>query len=81
MNCYSDSSLFVYTNKSIRVYFLVYVDDLLITGNSINLIGHIITALSHKFSIKDLGLLNFLLGIEVSPTSNELFLSLTEIHL
>lgn len=75
MNCHSDSSLFVYTNKSIRVYFLVYVDDLLITGNSMTLIRHVITALSHKFSIKDLGPLNFFLGVEVIPTSNGLFLS------
>ncbi|KAH9680736.1 retrovirus-related pol polyprotein from transposon RE1 [Citrus sinensis] len=75
VNCHSDSSLFVYTNKSIRVYFLVYVDDLLITGNSMTLIRHVITALSHKFSIKDLGPLNFFLGVEVIPTSNGLFLS------
>ena len=79
VNCHSDSSLFVYTNKSIRVYFLVYVDDLLITCNSMTLIRHVITALSHKFSIKDLGPLNFFLGVEVIPTSNGLFLSI-EIH-
>ncbi|KAH9779039.1 retrovirus-related pol polyprotein from transposon RE1 [Citrus sinensis] len=53
----------------------VYVDDLLITGNSMTLIHHVITALSHKFSIKDLGPLNFFLGVEVIPTSNGLFLS------
>ncbi|KAH9687461.1 retrovirus-related pol polyprotein from transposon RE1 [Citrus sinensis] len=75
VNCHSDSSLFVYTNKSIRVYFLVYVNDLLITCNSMTLIRHVITALSHKFSIKDLGPLNFFLGVEVIPTSNGLFLS------
>ena len=75
VNCHSDSSLFVYTNKSIHVYFLVYVDDLLITSNSMTLIRHVITDLSHKFSIKDLGPLNFFLGVEVIPTSNGLFLS------
>ncbi|KAH9704206.1 retrovirus-related pol polyprotein from transposon RE2 [Citrus sinensis] len=53
----------------------VYVDDLLITGNSMTLIRHVITALSHKFSIKDLGPLNFFLGVEVIPKSNGLFLS------
>ena len=75
MNYHSDSFLFVYTNKFIHVYFLVYVDDLLITGSSMTLIRHVITTLSHKFSIKDLGPLNFFLGVEVIPTSNGLFLS------
>lgn len=46
VNSCSDSSLFIYTNKSILIYFLVYVDDLLITGNSSSFIRQVIDSLS-----------------------------------
>uniref|UniRef100_A0A2N9I9W7 Integrase catalytic domain-containing protein n=1 Tax=Fagus sylvatica TaxID=28930 RepID=A0A2N9I9W7_FAGSY len=57
------------------MYFLVYVDDLLITGSSTLLVHEIIHKLSKRFSLKDLGLVHFFLGIEIIPTSTGLFLS------
>lgn len=53
----------------------MYVDDLILTGNSKNLTNSIISFLGAKFSLKDLGPLNYFLGIEVLPKPNGLLLS------
>lgn len=57
-------------------YILIYVDDIIILGNSDNAISQLICDLNSKISFKDLGPLSYFLGIEVSylPTGG-LFLS------
>ncbi|GJY86579.1 retrovirus-related pol polyprotein from transposon TNT 1-94 [Tanacetum coccineum] len=59
----------------VTCYFMVYVDDIVLTGNGQNFLDQFIHALSTKFSIKDLGMLHHFLGVEVIPTSTSLFLS------
>ena len=71
----ADSSLFIYSQGSNLCYFLVYVDDLAITGNNSILVPNIIKLLGDMFSLKDMGSLHFFLGIEVIPTRAGLFLS------
>eukprot|EP00253_Pinus_taeda_P035523 PITA_35523 len=44
---------------------VLYVDDLLITGSSAFVITNIKTALPKRFSMIDMGLLNFFLGLEI----------------
>ncbi|XP_049350413.1 uncharacterized protein LOC125815055 [Solanum verrucosum] len=56
-------------------YVLVYVDDLIITGSDSDFITTFIYILDQQFSLKDLGSLNYFLGIEVSPSSNGIILS------
>ncbi|GKV40982.1 hypothetical protein SLEP1_g48566 [Rubroshorea leprosula] len=75
VNSRSDCSLFIYNNAGIVVYVLVYVDDILITGNSATFISNLIHRLGQKFSLKDLGDLSLFLGIEAIKTSTGLFLS------
>ena len=41
------------------LYMLVYVDDIIITGNNPSAISWFITSLSTRFSLKDLGDLSF----------------------
>lgn len=48
---------------------LVYVDDVLLTGNCAMEIQHTKEALHKKFTIKDLGLAKYFLGIEIYHTS------------
>lgn len=43
---------------------MIYVDDLLITGNNLALIQETKSSLQTNFKIKDLGELRFFLGIE-----------------
>ena len=59
----NDHSLFVKTKGSTVVYLIVYVDDLVITGNSESEIECFKTFLKNKFKIKDLGELKYFLGI------------------
>ena len=47
---------------------LLYLDDIIITGNDSTQISHLITALSHAFEFKDLGALSYFLGIQIIPT-------------
>ena len=75
VNTESDSSLFVYIVASTTTYFLVYVDDLVITSNNSHFAASVIQQLGRKFSLNDLGPLHFFLGIEVIPTQNGLFLT------
>jgi Reverse transcriptase (RNA-dependent DNA polymerase) len=54
------------------LYLLVYVDDLILIGNSSSAIAAFITTLASHFSIKDLGSLHYFLGIEVAQTGTAL---------
>ncbi|KAE8730191.1 hypothetical protein F3Y22_tig00003041pilonHSYRG01077 [Hibiscus syriacus] len=58
-----------------RIYILVYVDDIIITGESSPSIDSVVHALSRNFSLKDLGSLAYFLGIEVKCTEEALLLS------
>ena len=51
----------------------VYVDDILVTGDNSNEITTLKAHLHKVLSIKDLSILHFFLGIEVSYVSNALF--------
>lgn len=50
INSTSDTSLFVYKNENTLLYFLCYIDDLIITGNNndIDILAKFITQLSHR---------------------------------
>jgi len=57
------------------VFILVYVDDLLITGDDVEGIAAIKQDLHLAYTIKDLGLARYLLGIEISRTNFGTFLN------
>jgi hypothetical protein len=67
-----DTSLFIYICGSIQIYMLVYVDDIIITGTHSSVISSLIVKLQCEFPVKDLGPLNFFLGIQVTRTSHGL---------
>ncbi|KAJ0900510.1 putative RNA-directed DNA polymerase [Helianthus annuus] len=70
-----DYSLFFKIHKDVIVYLLVYVDDIVITGNSVCEIDSVKQKLRSKFLIKDLGELKYFLGIEVIKQSSGVCLS------
>ncbi|XP_019233996.1 PREDICTED: uncharacterized protein LOC109214526 [Nicotiana attenuata] len=57
------------------VAVLVYVDDLLITGNNEQFIQETKDILDHKFKVKDLGELKYFLGIEVVRSNKGILLN------
>ena len=74
----SDASIFIYHQNVVTLYFSVYVDDLIITGNDNKFLTRFFQALAARFSIKDLGDLYYFISVEVLPTPSELLL--TQIH-
>ena len=72
---HADLSLFVYSCGNALLYFLVYVDDLIITGSDPSLVDNTIRQLYSKFSTKDLEVLSFFCGVEVLATSTSFLLS------
>ena len=69
----SDTSLFFKQNGNDEVILLIYVDDI----NNIE-IEQLVQDLNSTFALKDLGQLNFFLGIEVTRNENTLVLSQTK---
>ena len=72
---YSDSSLFVKSLAAGVIVLLVYVDDIIITGSDSCAVGDVITALTTKFDVKDLGCLHYFLGVQVTATATCMCLS------
>lgn len=70
-----DYSLFSYVNKNTKLYVLVYVDDLVIGGNNEAFTAIFKAYLSQCFRMKDLGVLKYFLGIEVSRANSGIYLS------
>ncbi|XP_022041699.1 uncharacterized mitochondrial protein AtMg00810-like [Helianthus annuus] len=60
-----DHSLYILNKDYVFIALLVYVDDIVITGNNVTEIGRIKGLLSKSFQIKDLGVLKYFLGLEV----------------
>jgi hypothetical protein len=62
----SDHSLFIRKIDSSFTVLLVYVDDIILAGDSLPEFEHIKTILHASFKSKDLGQLKYFLGLEVS---------------
>ncbi|KAJ8898899.1 hypothetical protein K2173_008208 [Erythroxylum novogranatense] len=64
-----DNCLFVYHGGAEFVVVLVYVDDMLLTGTSEQVITRLKTFLNRKFTIKNLGPARYFLGLEIARSS------------
>ncbi|KAG7533176.1 Reverse transcriptase RNA-dependent DNA polymerase [Arabidopsis thaliana x Arabidopsis arenosa] len=71
----SDPSLFICVKNRDVIMLLLYVDDMVITGNSSKLLSDLLHALNQQFKMKDLGRLSYFLGIQAQFHSKGLFLS------
>lgn len=71
----ADHSLFVKSSPPLITILLVYVDDLVLAGNSMTEITTVKQVLDSKFRIKDLGALRFFLGFEVARSKQGLILN------
>lgn len=68
-------ALFVHISSQGRTPLLLYVDDMLITGDDSSFITYVKKHLSEQFLMTDLGSLTYFLGIEVSSTPEDYYLS------
>ncbi|RVX07421.1 Retrovirus-related Pol polyprotein from transposon RE1 [Vitis vinifera] len=71
----ADYSLFTRKQGKSFTALLIYVDDILITGNDPVSIATTKNFLHSHFHLKDLGDLKYFLGIEVSASKNGIFIS------
>ena len=71
----SDSSLFVKTESKGHLLVLLYVDDMLITGENEAEISRLRNDLSIRFEMKNLGEIGCFLGLEVKKTCQGFFIS------
>jgi histone deacetylase 1/2 len=61
--------LFILQRSDITIFLLVYVDDIIVLSSCASAIPQLIDQLWSTFSVKDLGVLHYFLGIEVSSPS------------
>lgn len=74
INSTADASLFVLRYGRTITYVLVYVDDILVTGNDMTVVDQVLQSFADRFSIKDPVDLHYLLGIESIRTPQGLHL-------
>ncbi|KAA0037359.1 putative mitochondrial protein [Cucumis melo var. makuwa] len=70
-----DTTLFIRQTPYGIVLLLLYVDDMIITGNDPEAISDLQNYLGQHFEMKDLGFFNYFLGLEVSRLSDGYLLS------
>lgn len=70
-----DHSLFIYKKDSHLAYLLLYVDDIILTTSSDALWQSFISLLNSEFAMKELGHLNYFLGIAVTRHKHGLFIT------
>ena len=70
-----DQALFVHLSAHGRTLLLLYVDDMIITGDDSEYIAFVNARLNEQFLMSDLGPLRYFLEIEVSSTSDGFFIS------
>lgn len=71
----SDTSIVVFSQDSITIYMLVYVDDIVIASSCPKASACLIKQLGVSFPVKDLGPLQFFLGIEAVRDPGGMLLS------
>lgn len=71
----ADTALHVFQQNNNVIYFIVYVDDILISNNHLDFVSHIIGHIKQCFQIKDLGHLSTFLGIQANKVGNTYFIS------
>jgi len=74
--CPYEPTLYVKSNKEGGIIIVcLYVDDLIFTSNNPALISEFREAMISHFEMTDLGLMSYFLGIEVTQTDGEIFIS------
>lgn len=71
----TDSSLFIFKRDDTTAYLLLYVDDIILTASTTDLLDRITKLLTTEFAMTDLGPISYFLGISATSNHAELFLS------
>jgi hypothetical protein len=67
--------MFVFCHSTDTVYFLLYVDYIVLTASSTTLLQHATSTLKREFAMKDHDPLNHFLGVSIQHQADGLFLT------
>ena len=71
----ADTSLFYFHHQGVTIYFLVYVDDIIVVSSSDQAMDKLLSQLRDDFALKDLGQLHYFLGMEVHKAGGGIILT------
>lgn len=71
----ADPQLYVYLEKPLVAIIVLYVDDLIITGNHVTFLESTKLKLQSQFDMTDMGVLHYFLGLEVYQHQTGIFIS------
>ena len=75
MASHYDSALFLRRTDKGTILLLLYVDDIIITGDDLSGIQELKDFLSRQFEMKDLGHLRYFLGLEITHSTDGLYIT------
>jgi histone deacetylase 1/2 len=71
----ADTSLFFYHKGAVTIFILIYVDDIVVASSTQEATTCLLQDLRKEFALKDLGVLHYFLGIEVSKIRDGILLT------
>ena len=75
MASHYDSALFLRRTDKCTILLLLYVDDMIITGDDLSGIQELKDFLSQQFVMKDLGHLSYFLGLAITHSIDGLYIT------
>ena len=75
MASHYDSALFLRRTDKCTILLLLYMDDMIITGDDLSSIQELKDFLSQQFKMKDLGHLNYFLSLEITHSTDGLYIT------
>ena len=75
MASHYDSALFLRRIDKCTILLLLYVDDMIITGDDLSGIQELKDFLSQQFEMKDLGHLSYFLGLEITHSTDGFYIT------
>ena len=75
MASHYDSALFLHRTDKDTILLLLYVDDMIITGDDLSGIQELKDFLSQQFEMKDFGHLSYVLGLEITHFTDGLYIT------
>jgi hypothetical protein len=75
---YGEACIYKKVSGSSIAFLILYVDDILLIGNNIELLENVKEYLNRSFSVKDLGEAAFILGIKIYRDRSRRFIGLSQ---